>query len=701
MDKDSEGNDCIMLCNSRHICTPKIYVPKNYIHIKILRKPEYEIFEKCFKNNRNLLVIFDPNNREFCYEFSDCGSHRWFCRECKTLKAVLRNEASENEYLEMDDIFHDCKKQEYKREKYLQLKTFVLLPNFEIQTSTKNGVERKTLIIFDENDKSLYHLYSYVPSRKCFVCRKCESQKVHVTANLHKNDEEMEYIILCNQKHICQLETYKGKKEIIIKSPNFKLHKETSTGKPKIIIFNEDDATLCHIYSPVFNDNNNKFYCLRCKKAGNGDITVQLCKDKNGMNYVLVQNQKPHKCTLQKYDQNIFKVKTILNHSKYIFLRDKKLPKFVFAAFYHSTEKKLCYKFLLKRSSNTFFCCGCEKEKSKKTPKKLHQDENGSPYFYETFEKHICQPLEVEALQGPDFQILKDDEIIIEKKTRVKKPVPLVKEKSKIIESANFELHPNRNGIPDQKIVIFHSDDRNLFWEFPIMNKSFRCRQCKLQNHDVIVKLNTKKDGEKYVILGNQQHICEPIMFEAEKIIESPNFLLINKNDAISNTILLIFTSPSKDLCYKYVYQKNIKRFQCFFCFGKNRSYVSAKICQKLDGTEYVQMGNKDHICDPQKYVPENVSLVQKVNRKIIPASLFQFQCNTKGEPNKNVIVFTSEKKEFIHRYAFKSETLFRCSACANKRNYTSVKLCEDKNGQKFLECSVNDHVCAPVKYKP
>uniref|UniRef100_A0AC35FKR3 Uncharacterized protein n=1 Tax=Panagrolaimus sp. PS1159 TaxID=55785 RepID=A0AC35FKR3_9BILA len=363
----------------------------------------------------------------------------------------MYNISKENESVEILKLNHECKYLKYEPEKLFNFKKFVLSPDFKIQTEMKYGIERKTLIIFDENDATMCHIYNFVPSDNMFKCNKCLKKHVFVWAKLKQNSDGENYVILSNAQHICESVKYVPKKDddIIIRPPNIKVMERTLSGVAKVFIFDSTDKNLCY----VFTNNNGKtqYKCRDCKDVKRKTknkldkiVTIYLCKNENEEYYAQMENQK-HLCQPKKYDPKKYEAVEPSIADKFFYYRKKSYPKSLYVAIYHPTDSTLCYTFF--STSTNFRCPNCWKLKKGKSyhipfPK---TDESGKEYFIHHIQKHSCKPIKISSIQTSKFQRLERKDITLKEES--KKNQMKVDEK-RILKLPNFEFRENRKGDP-------------------------------------------------------------------------------------------------------------------------------------------------------------------------------------------------------------------------------------------------------------
>uniref|UniRef100_A0AC35GG54 Uncharacterized protein n=2 Tax=Panagrolaimus sp. PS1159 TaxID=55785 RepID=A0AC35GG54_9BILA len=86
--------------------------------------------------------------------------------------------------------------------------------------------------------------------------------------------------------------------------------------------------------------------------------------------------------------------------------------------------------------------------------------------------------------------------------------------------------------------------------------------------------------------------------------------------------------------------------------------------------------------------------------QKTIPESMFELHKNSKGENGKKLVVFTSPTKDSCYCYFWKKGKIFRCYSCKDKKKYVTARLCENKDGQRYLELNGNEHACKQRNYQ-
>uniref|UniRef100_A0A914PQF3 Uncharacterized protein n=1 Tax=Panagrolaimus davidi TaxID=227884 RepID=A0A914PQF3_9BILA len=249
-----------------------------------------------------------------------------------------------------------------------------------------------------------------------------------------------------------------------------------------------------------------------------------------------------------------------------------------------------------------------------------------------------------------------------------------------------------RNGIPEGTLVIFDSKDKSMIYEYfySTSHEIFVCSNCGKKNRHITAKIHVdEKNGEKFIELSKNEHICEPKKDEfPARIINHSNFMIVDRENETNPAKAIVFTSKEKELCYELHYFSSRNLFECFEC-KKLKKCVSVKLYTKENGEKYLLKLKNDHICEPKKYE----------KAKIVPKSMFELYQNRKGAANKKLVVFSSEKKDLIYEYSSNANS-YRCLECTRLNKYVAAKLMGEFD-EKYLELSKTEHICKPKKYNP
>uniref|UniRef100_A0A914Q6K1 Uncharacterized protein n=1 Tax=Panagrolaimus davidi TaxID=227884 RepID=A0A914Q6K1_9BILA len=668
-----DTNGILKVENKKHVCSKIQYSLEKYFDLQIIRKPNYEILENCHTKSGKVLIVFNANNRNECHEYA-WRKKAFRCLSCNT-KVHIHNESKETEYIELSQLNHRCEYRQFNREKYFKFKNFVLSPNFEIQTEMVGERKKKSLIIFDERDGTKCYIYCYL-GKKNYGCIHCRKQNVYVSAKLEQNSDGENYVILSNAKHVCEMVKYEPQNDIILRAPN----KYSSYGKS--FKWNSKSGTQ-------------RYTCLGCRERFQKTkriFTIYLCNDENGDYFVQMKNNQKHICEARKYEPKKYAITEISKIDTYFFYRENSMPNSINVAIFDSNDSTFCYPFFYQKSSNNFRCSNCSKLKKMCTIQLPKIDENGKEYFIHGPKKHICKPMKISSIQETSKFVLLERKDIVFKENSKKKDVEI--DEARILKLPNFEFRPSKNGKPDGKLVTFDTIDESLCYEYYFLTRSkcFVCGNCERKKHRVTAKVHLNNEtNEKFLELSINEHVCEPIKDEfADKIINASNFIVTERNVERKPKKVIVFTCEKKEFYYELSYTSSNDFFRCIPCLNHNKN-VGAKLYVKENGEEYLMSLQNKHVCTPEKYEKE------KLQSKTIPKSMFELYKNKNGESNKKLVVFTSEKKDFVYEYSG-DKSLFRCLQCLKQKKYISAKVRGNEN-EKYVELSKVEHVCTPMKF--
>uniref|UniRef100_A0AC35EYR2 Uncharacterized protein n=1 Tax=Panagrolaimus sp. PS1159 TaxID=55785 RepID=A0AC35EYR2_9BILA len=415
MDQNGE----LQIENKNHFCKKLQYSTEKYFHIRKIRKPNYEFLENCNTNSGKVLIIFNPKDQSQCYDFRWRSCKSAFCCISCDVEAKINHESKENEYIEVLKLNHQCPFRPYNRKQYFKFNNFLLAPDFEILSQTVKGKERKTLFIFNENDKTKCYNFRYDSAKQQFICKECSKHKVHVTAKLQQNSYGEDYLLLSKKQHVCEMVKYTPQKdeEIILRQPDFKLMEENFNGVTKLFVFDSQDKNLCYIFSPV-KKNSTRYICRGCdnfvqrskktKEKLNGNVYLSFIKVKNGEYFIHMKNNQKHLCQPKKYELEIA--------DNFFYYHKKLSPKCVNVAILLPTDSTLCYPFSYSKTSYNFYCLNCNRLEKRCCMQSPKMDENGKEYFIHDPSKHICKPVKISAFETPEFERLERKDIAFEGK---------------------------------------------------------------------------------------------------------------------------------------------------------------------------------------------------------------------------------------------------------------------------------------------
>uniref|UniRef100_A0A914P1H0 Uncharacterized protein n=1 Tax=Panagrolaimus davidi TaxID=227884 RepID=A0A914P1H0_9BILA len=159
------------------------------------------------------------------------------------------------------------------------------------------------------------------------------------------------------------------------------------------------------------------------------------------------------------------------------------------------------------------------------------------------------------------------------------------------------------------KIILFTSETKEFYYELRYIASEglFKCHSClKLKKH-VGAKLYKKKNGEEYLMPLENEHVCEPKIYDAQnfekpKTVPKSMFELYQSAKGVANKRMVIFTSETKKLIYEYCLTGN--RYYCLECKRLNK-FVTAKLIEENED-KYLELSKAEHICKPKKYNPKN-----------------------------------------------------------------------------------------------
>uniref|UniRef100_A0AC34G109 Uncharacterized protein n=1 Tax=Panagrolaimus sp. ES5 TaxID=591445 RepID=A0AC34G109_9BILA len=246
--QNSMGEDYVKLDSNLHICELQEFNPEEYLSHTV-QSTDFRVFNYTHRGiTKSTLVIFDPSNKNLCYEFFWDNRRKLYecsgCHMSKGISAVIRQDEKGEDYVEMDKIDHIyikkkycykfayfnkynffgcvkcqqvghalfahlltdkngnqyismknkphlCKPIEYVQSQFIDKKK-VLLPNYQIITRKANGKFVKHLAIFDSNDKSLCYEYTWAEERRSYTCYRCQKLNRYVHARILKNKDGIE-----------------------------------------------------------------------------------------------------------------------------------------------------------------------------------------------------------------------------------------------------------------------------------------------------------------------------------------------------------------------------------------------------------------------------------------------------------------------------------------------------------------------------
>uniref|UniRef100_A0A914Y5F0 Uncharacterized protein n=1 Tax=Panagrolaimus superbus TaxID=310955 RepID=A0A914Y5F0_9BILA len=300
----SQKKDIFECCKCRYMKTYVIarllHEEENgepYVELNLLNhicKPHPE--EKIFHNiqvqcNGRKVVIPLEDDPKLCHEYVLQKGNTYRCRECCRLQIHsniwLFGNKIDGYYAKIIDEKHACKPIKYQ---LTEKKTIIKMPFYKVETFYKNGIENKSLVVYDFENPALCYNYSYMNSKKHFRCSKCHNLKAFVTANIRKDKKSgEEFVEISLNDHICKLLP----EEKILSPSEFHVEKNAKkeNDDPKLFIFVSDNKNLCY-----------EFQC------GKGNIyRCRMCRMTSGSRQAkLFQKEKAANITLKLMKENIF-----------------------------------------------------------------------------------------------------------------------------------------------------------------------------------------------------------------------------------------------------------------------------------------------------------------------------------------------------------------------------------------------------------
>uniref|UniRef100_A0A914QUC2 Uncharacterized protein n=1 Tax=Panagrolaimus davidi TaxID=227884 RepID=A0A914QUC2_9BILA len=442
---------------------------------------------------------------------------------------------------------------------------------------------------------------------------------------------------------------------MILGSERFELRRNKS-GKENggLILLIENDNLHCYKY--YFDKSDQKYKCSKCREK-HVTVTATLHeKEENGEKY-LALGKNQHICEPVKYEPE---KEVVVDSNNFMIFDQNDDTKPTRLVLFTSNSKELCYPYYYHKKLKKFTCSGCL-YKNKTITAKIIKNGNGEECLLLFGNDHICKP----------------------------KKFILEEYEPKIMNESAFLITANQYGKPNSKIILFDPEkDGYSFSYFADRGSSFTCTRCKELGKLTRLDLCEKENGEKYVKLGPTPHICKSLKYEkANEFVKSSQFVVIDRDDEIKRTKVILFIDDAKELCYQYSFIKDSKLFQCSACRTLSKQ-VSAKLVKDKNGEELFQLYKKNaHVCTPKKFVPE------EYQRKIIPESGFKLSANKTGKPNSKLVLYDPEKKGYGYIYSISRNT-FYCLKCQTMKKTISLRLREKESGEKFVELSNIPHLC-------
>uniref|UniRef100_A0AC34FAT2 Transposase n=1 Tax=Panagrolaimus sp. ES5 TaxID=591445 RepID=A0AC34FAT2_9BILA len=349
-------------------------------------------------------------------------------------------------------------------------------------------------------------------------------------------------------------------------------------------------------------------------------------------------------------------------------------------------HKKICYEYYWNSRKMVFMCGGCGSKKNQKVVKAKFEKKNGENFINIEQKMHICQPRDYD----PNKYIIDASK--------------------EVVVAPNFKLIEfEHKGISKRRLIVFGDSDRKKCYEYYWRNneKSYTCCVCENKGRYVNAVICQNADGEDYVQLSKISHICEMRSYNPEKysfdplrqIIEAPNFELCSfQNNGGERLRLFIFLDTKRIQCYEYFWESKLKCYQCCGCNNK-RIRVSAEICKKENGEEYVKLSSRKHVCDIRKYNPNKYD----TTKNTVEAPNFEIISFIENSISKQrlFIFFNSDRKECYEFYWNKKGKYFKCCGCELQNKHIAAKIEKREGGTDYIRLLDTEHVCSPRDYDP
>uniref|UniRef100_A0AC34F8F2 Uncharacterized protein n=1 Tax=Panagrolaimus sp. ES5 TaxID=591445 RepID=A0AC34F8F2_9BILA len=460
-------------------------------------------------------------------------------------------------------------------------------------------------------------------------CQECRRKKTSHILKIKEDEGGKEYFNHDFQKHVCKptkvssirspdyvilkrneinLEKKKMEEEIaenrIVKACDFVL-RPNKNGVPdaSLFVFSSEDRSVGYKYD--YSNFHKHYICCQVLVCGvNAKVQMNSNDEK-----IVILSKNEHQCSPIKYQKIVEPAEGETSTTTLFELHpNSKCEPNTRLIIYTSVKKDFIHEYT-KTSSKSFHYLPCRAKKHNVIAK-LFKDENDENYVqYCKNQDHICQPRKYDPKKYIQPKLISSDE--------------------------HFSFHDGCNGEKDKYLVVFTSEKKDFAYQY-YMDKPgiYRCKGCSNKNKwvaaSLIVDINGKKsvklgqqehvfieneeNGTKSVKVSQHEHVCQPQIYDPKKYVYSKQIIISHENflfhDGISNgqknkyLILFINTTEKNDPCYQYNMLKP-GFYQCRECYSKKKHFVSAKIIEDKNGLKSLKLGEKQHICQPQKYNPD------------------------------------------------------------------------------------------------
>uniref|UniRef100_A0A914P9E0 Uncharacterized protein n=1 Tax=Panagrolaimus davidi TaxID=227884 RepID=A0A914P9E0_9BILA len=178
---------------------------------------------------------------------------------------------------------------------------------------------------------------------------------------------------------------------------------------------------------------------------------------------------------------------------------------------------------------------------------------------------------------------------------------------SNIINVKNYRLGAEYYGGKWVKHLYIFNTDTDFCYNYtfqPNKKNYFVCFKCKKINkkRTVSATIASNENGEKYVQLNENEHVCERQKFELKTIIYEPDFKL-DTVKVRGKEIQHLFVSDSNDKTLYYIYTliSGAKSYRCNNCQNIHNIHVRAYLLIDENGKQCCVLNAQKHKCRPQK----------------------------------------------------------------------------------------------------
>uniref|UniRef100_A0AC34GU60 Uncharacterized protein n=1 Tax=Panagrolaimus sp. ES5 TaxID=591445 RepID=A0AC34GU60_9BILA len=409
------------------------------------------------------------------------------------MKAVIAVNANGTEYVEhRTTTKHFCSLRKYDPAKYTVDVTTRIVENhnFKVIKYTQKGITSSKLFIFDPSKKNLCRGYIWDKDNEYYLCIGCNSESQRIFARICKNVDGNEYLMLSKNEHVCDLREFnsdKYKDDIIVKKPMFQHVEQKVAGEKRkyLLIFTANDQKFYYKFSY---ENGYLPICSKCTQK-NLYIQAYVLTDDDGNEYVSVRN-KEHICKPLEYNSSDFEDNQIIKPPGYQVIKRNWRGKFVEKlVVFDSTDKSLCYEYTLQQTKKTkrYKCNECHHKHSTCVIAWIINQRKENEHVELSKIQHKCKLIKFE---DPN---------------------------STIIHSPNFKIikcvRKAPSGIPKDHLFVYSSLESKLCYRYysDSGRNHFICHECAYKKKIMVsARLHKNENGEDFVQLGGNKHVCEP-----------------------------------------------------------------------------------------------------------------------------------------------------------------------------------------------